>query len=59
MARERRILIPHGANKLLVELTGFSTVTVRHALRGYDGVTKEAREVIRKKALEIGGTYVR
>lgn len=59
MARERRILIPHGANKLLVELTGYSTVTVRNALKGFDCVTKEARMVIRKKALEIGGCYTR
>lgn len=59
MAKERKIILPHGCNKMLKELTGYSEITIRHALRGNEGVKNEAKQIIRKRALEIGGVYSR
>ena len=59
MKKEKKIIIPHGGNKKLKEITGFSELTIRLALRGYEGVGQDTKTLIRKRALEIGGVYAR
>lgn len=57
-AREKEIIVKHGMVKKLAQITGYSESTIRHSLRGYEGVSKPKRSLIRQRAIEYGGVYV-
>lgn len=57
MKKPKEILVPHGVKIRLKESTGYSEVTIRHALKGFTDT--EASKIIRKRALEMGGVLTR
>lgn len=57
MRRQKEILVPHGVRAQLKQSTGCSEVTIRNALRGVTDTDKS--KLIRKRALEFGGAYVK
>lgn len=57
MAKNKVILMPYGGVKKVSKSTGLSEPTVRWALRG--AIDNENARLIRKRALEMGGTTVR
>lgn len=57
MKKRKEILMPHGGKTRLKKLTGYSEVTVKFALRGV--IEGEAADLIRKRALEIGGVMAK
>lgn len=57
MVRLKEILMPHGMKARLKESTGCSEVTIRFALRGV--IDTEKSRLIRKRAIEMGGVYVK
>lgn len=51
MARLNEIIVPHGSVRALAKDTGFSEITVRHALKG---VTSSPNAyMIRKRAMDF------
>lgn len=53
----KEILVPHGVKAKLKEVTGYSEVTIRYALRG--ALDTEPAVLIRKRAMEYGGVMVK
>ena len=51
MARLNEIIVPHGSVRALAKDTGFSEITVRHALKGVTSSTNAY--MIRKRAMDF------
>lgn len=57
MEKLKTIIMPHGLNKKLREITGASETSVTNALRG--AYRTELAMRIRKEAIALGGMYAR